>query len=108
MKLKKILEENYVNLREYYFEDCLHIKDITPNEVFDLIISSDELSCVEKISSCKNEDLKDCVTLLLSNNVELHKNIKLNLISFDSEGDKVLLRLTRDSFSLKQDLLDKN
>lgn len=100
MKLKKILEDNNVNLKEHYYEECLHIKDTTPNKVFDLIISSDELSCVEKISSCKNEDLKDCVTLLLHNNVELHKNIKLNLISFHSEGNKILLRLTKDSFTL--------
>ena len=101
MKLKKILQDNNVNLKEHYYEESLHIKNTTPKEVFDLIISSDELNCVEKIINCENEDLKNCVTLLLDNSVELYKNIKLKLISFAGEDDRVILRLTKDSFEFK-------
>ncbi len=76
MKLKKILQDNDVNLREHYYEEALFIKSTTPKEVLDLVLSSDEFNCVEEIKSFGNEDLKNSVTLLLTDD---KRNYLLNL-----------------------------
>jgi hypothetical protein len=96
MKLKQILQNNNVDLKEHYYEEAIHIKDSTPKKILDIILSSDEFKLCKEIKPCNVEDMQNLQTLLLTNSVELNENIKLNMVSFGN-NEHILLRLTKGS-----------
>ena len=96
MKLKQILQNSNVDLKEHYYEEAIHLRDSTPEELLNMILSSDEFKSCKEIKPCGIEEIQNLQTVLLTNNVELNDNIKLKMISFAND-DNILVRLTKDS-----------